>query len=600
MIDNQIKQKETDDKLTVKDLVKDDEPERNEYFCPLEECDKTPEIVNALSEIGKIILRCGKYNKLIYLDVDDYFDILDNKKNKIDKNNTKYCISINNENNEEQDNENILINVETNSNQDKINNLIDDEKKSKKDQTEIFDARKKILDKNTDLCNIIRALNQLIDTQEKHPENYLHNQNVLNEADFIEKENKAFHKTDEKFYYIDNVIEEIKNNQKEEIKEESGDEQKNQNNKEKKEDILEQLKTTYKVYLTGEEHVVKELHLTLKGQKDDKGVPKYPLLKNDGFNLISQIRFKKLIEINVANNEISDITPLNNMLLPYLEIINLSDNQIQNIQPVADLCSENLLEIYLHNNIIEDLGPFLNSHFDHLEILRVDNNEKAIQKTSFQELQKNYGDILFYEAKNWKDFIQKYDLDLSFNDPKNKAQGYLNMENLDLSSKRCGDIILKDLYPLIIYPNKIKNLILDDNKLQDVSLLSRMPLYNLKLLDLSLNFISNIKFLKKLAKKCKHLEKLYLNDNKINDISPLIKYEEGNKIDIIIDLRALTLKNNCLDLKEKTTENILKTFIEKAKKEAESRVENAFAFDYDDDDFKDNDNKKSDKNNNKN
>ena len=40
--------------------------------------------------------------------------------------------------------------------------------------------------------------------------------------------------------------------------------------------------------------------------------------------------------------------------------------------------------------------------------------------------------------------------------------------------------ILIDLFPLIIYPNKISSLILDDNRLKDVPLLDKMPLYNLK------------------------------------------------------------------------------------------------------------------------
>ena len=114
---------------------------------------------------------------------------------------------------------------------------------------------------------------------------------------------------------------------------------------------------------------------------------------------------------------------------------------------------------------------------------------------------------------------------------------------------------------MIIYPNNIKYLILDDNKLQDVFLLSRMPLYNLILLDLSLNFIVNIKFLKKITKKWKKLRRLYLNDNKINEISPLITTGDNNDIKLILEIETLTLKNNCLDLKDQTTKNIIENFI---------------------------------------
>ena len=134
---------------------------------------------------------------------------------------------------------------------------------------------------------------------------------------------------------------------------------------------------------------------------------------------------------------------------------------------------------------------------------------------------------------------------------------------------------MRDLYPLIIYPNKIISLILDDNKLQDASLLSKMPLYNLEFLDLSVNFIINIKFFKKMAKRCKNLKTLYLNDNKINDISPLVKYDENNDVDLIFGLDALTLKNNYLDLKDKTTRDILVKLIN-----SNDDKESNFTFDY--------------------
>ena len=91
--------------------------------------------------------------------------------------------------------------------------------------------------------------------------------------------------------------------------------------------------------------------------------------------------------------------------------------------------------------------------------------------------------------------------------------------------------------------------------------LYKMPLYNLIHLDLSLNLIVNIKFLKKMKKKWKKLKTLYLNDNKINDISPLITTGDNNDIKLILELEGLTLKNNYLDLKDQTTKNIIENFI---------------------------------------
>ena len=91
-----------------------------------------------------------------------------------------------------------------------------------------------------------------------------------------------------------------------------------------------------------------------------------------------------------------------------------------------------------------------------------------------------------------------------------------------------------------------------------------MPLFNLEELDLSLNFITSIKFFKRMTNKWKRLKKLFLNDNKINDISPFEKYNDGEKEKekektFPSSLTILSLKNNCLDLNDSITYNILET-----------------------------------------
>ena len=163
----------------------------------------------------------------------------------------------------------------------------------------------------------------------------------------------------------------------------------------------------------------------------------------------------------MANNQITSLDPLNNMLLPHLEIINFGDNQIKEIDPLANLLSKNLSEIYLQNNKIKDLEPFLDSEFPLLEIFRVDGkgNEKAFNKKSFKDVQKKYKGILFHKAKSWESFNKEYEYNGS-----DENEIYLNLFKIDLGSRR-KDRILIDLFPLILYPNNMKNLILDDNKL---------------------------------------------------------------------------------------------------------------------------------------
>ena len=360
-----------------------------------------------------------------------------------------------------------------------------------------------ILEDNAKNISDIIRLNQLIDlTQRKYPNNYYHNISLINLGRSIEKENNTPIKINETI----NSVLETENSRKEEI------------------DSLEKLKF-FSVFINN-----KVKYLKLRGYPNEN---KYRWLRNEGFELISKIKFKHLIELNLSNNGITSVSYLDNMLLPHLKYLDLSKNLIIEIKPVAELLSEHMKEILLQENEIEDIYDFSKSNFNELVLLRVDKNNINIKSNNFKKVLKKYGEKLLYKSIDYKEFNEKYVCDI--ND---------NSIIADISSKREGDIILIDFYTLINSTNKIKSLILDDNKLQNVSILNRIPLYHLKILDLSLNLITDIKFLKKLSKKC-NLQHLFLNDNKIIDISPLINYSDNNDLGLIFkDLQILTLKNN--------------------------------------------------------
>ena len=113
-----------------------------------------------------------------------------------------------------------------------------------------------------------------------------------------------------------------------------------------------------------------------------------------------------------------------------------------------------------------------------------------------------------------------------------------------------------------------------------------------------MNLISSIIFLKKLSVKSKDLKVLYLHDNKINDITPLYDYNNGeeekeNKEEkkqsgttIFKQLNILTLQNNSLNLKERVTYDILVSLIEN----------DSLTFDYNKDDLPKLPSKKDDSN----
>ena len=255
--------------------------------------------------------------------------------------------------------------------------------------------------------------------------------------------------------------------------------------------------------------------------------------------LISIKSVNLICEINLNPSSFSHL---------YLDLsfgpFNLSYNKIKNITPLTKLYSKKLSFILLENNLIEDLGPFLDSNFPSLTILKVINNNSAFEKNNFKSVLKKFEGIIIYQLK-WNDFSKRYKLDNN----KINEENFKKANKLDLSSRGCGDIILNDLFPLINSHIRIIYLILDNNRLNDVSLLDKMPLYYLEYLDLSLNLITSIEFLKKLFVVSRNLKVLYLQDNKINDITPFLNEERK----IAIKLEILTLKNNCLNLKEKET-----------------------------------------------
>ena len=463
------------------------------YFCANinPECNFVPNLIEINASSGKIFLKCdGNHN--CEKDIIDYFKIIDEKKDQ------NPISSSQNDNKNENNNYNKEV----------------EEKKIESD--------KKILNlKIEEYINDIELNNLILNTQKQFPNNNYYAQNIINLAEYIEEEESN------RFIGLTDI-----------------------DKKKEEKEALNSLKDKYSIFL--EEHYKKkELRLKLKGSKDES---EYKWLRDDGFKLISKIRFQDLIEINLSNNAIIDITPLKNMFLPHLEIINFSNNKIEDISPISNLFSKKLSIILLQNNSIKDLKPFLNSNFPSLKILKVINNNEALNQNSFKDVVKKFEDIIIYKPK-WNDFAKEYKCDMNdFNE-----ENFKNLNKLDLSGRRCGDIIIKDLNALIAsYPNKIKSLILDNNKLVDVSLLNIMPLYHLKNLDLSLNFICNIKFMKQLFDTCKNLEILYLHDNKINNISPFL----NNKRELISKkLKTLTLKNNLLDLTEKETSYVLKLLL---------------------------------------
>jgi Leucine-rich repeat (LRR) protein len=203
------------------------------------------------------------------------------------------------------------------------------------------------------------------------------------------------------------------------------------------------------------------------------------------------------------------------MLLPHLELLDMSDNEIEDIQAIANIKSRYLTTIILNDNKIQTLSPFYEEKpkYFKLQTLAVQNNEDLIGKEKeFKGIKEMHKGIkILFESININEFNKRHNTNI-IEDEKSYNLGRI---------KKNREILLDDLFSLIKFENKIRYLILDNNNIKDASLLSKMPLFSLRRLDLSVNKINNISFLKKLSKTCKKLADLFLDNNNIYDISVL-------------------------------------------------------------------------------
>jgi Leucine-rich repeat (LRR) protein len=260
-------------------------------------------------------------------------------------------------------------------------------------------------------------------------------------------------------------------------------------------------------------------------------------LNDENLKSISKIKFNNLKEINLSENNIENIDLLSNISLPYLELLNLSYNQIINIEPLGQINSRKLKYLFIQNNQIKDFQVFLDykSNFKLLDILRLEQNKIEEDSDKFQELEENYRDIVI-SSSYISDLKRKCKIAYDENDDTNEKE--IQIENSGES-----DSILRYLFIIISHKNKnrITKLNLRSNKIVDPSLLNRIQFDSLEELDLSGNIIKSIDFIK--GMKAKRLEHLYLDNNKINDLSPLKIY---NFQDVFENL-TITLKNNNFD-----------------------------------------------------
>ena len=266
-------------------------------------------------------------------------------------------------------------------------------------------------------------------------------------------------------------------------------------------------------------------------------------LNDEHIKTISMIKFNQLKKIDLSENEITKIDSLCNIILPFLEFLNLSFNKIKNMEPLGEINSKHLKYLFIQNNQIEDIQIFLNPNFNFplLEILRLENNKIEENSDSFKKLLKLYNqkNIILVTNKKIDELKNKYNIE--YNE---------NMEEVKIEGTKEGDSMLKDISIIISQKNKnrIRKLKLPGNNIENPSILNNFQFDFLEVLDLGFNNIKNMRFLK--GMKAKELKRLYLNNNFINDLSPLYNIKE-----YFPNLEMIDLNNNNFNPEESKYKN---------------------------------------------
>ena len=302
-------------------------------------------------------------------------------------------------------------------------------------------------------------------------------------------------------------------------------------------------------------------------KKDDESLLLCKKALNDiNILTLSMIKFNQLKEINLSENEITDIEPICIMNLPFLEFLNLSYNKIKNIRPLGELNSRKLKYLFLQNNQIENLEDikFLcNCDYPNLKILRLENNKIQENSDPFKKFFDEYKKKQFIIVTNAiiDEIKRKYNIEYDERSEKIEVEGVKEeKENEVLDNKKEDEedeLLLKNLFIIISQKNenRIKTLKLSNCKIKNPSILNRIQFDFLEELDLSINNIKNLKFLKGMRAKC--LKYLFLNDNCICDLSLLYNLEDKK---LFPDLELISLVDNKFNLEDKDKEELKKYF----------------------------------------
>ena len=140
-----------------------------------------------------------------------------------------------------------------------------------------------------------------------------------------------------------------------------------------------------------------KFHLKIKNTLEDKiEIVEKPHYNNEILEDLYKIRFKKLKELSLRHNNISDIKVLEYFKFEKLETLKLRHNNISDIGILEKVNFKNLKHLSLYDNKISDITVLEKVKFEKLEMLNLGGNILSdiniLDKVNFKELKELYLD----------------------------------------------------------------------------------------------------------------------------------------------------------------------------------------------------------------
>ena len=219
--------------------------------------------------------------------------------------------------------------------------------------------------------------------------------------------------------------------------------------------------------------------LNIKNLKIDKinfSRKNFYQISNQLFDDLSLLEFKELKGLYFYQDKLSDISGFQKFKFQKLEILDLSNNNIEDIKVFKKVNFSELKTLRLVRNKISDIGVLANVKFEKLEKLNLSENKIS--------------DINTLAKSNFKELKELNLSDNNISDIQILGKVVFNkLEILNLSKNHISDInILKKVDFKIL-----KELYLNNNNITDIKVFEKEKLYKLEILSLGNNEIDKLK-----------------------------------------------------------------------------------------------------------